>query len=87
MPAAGKLDSDAVTARWRIREVALVNTTDYSLKRRLREAPETLDADMTAADIIDALKSMKFEDQFRLIEVDAAIRDFLVRAVTALWRK
>ena len=42
---------------------------------------------MTPADIVDTLKRLKFEDEFRLIGVDAAVRDYLVSAVTAMRRK
>jgi hypothetical protein len=45
---------------------------------------EVLDAD--PADIVDTLR-LKFEDQFRLIGVDAAARDLLVLAVTTMHRK
>jgi hypothetical protein len=46
-----------------------------------------LEINMSPTDIVDTLKRLKFEDQFRLIEVDAAVRDFLVSAVTAMRRK
>ena len=52
-----------------------------------KDQTEVLDADMTPADIVDTLRRLKFEDEFRLIGVDAAVRDFLVSAVTAMRRK
>jgi hypothetical protein len=52
-----------------------------------KDQTEVLDADMTPADIVDTLKRLKFEDEFRLIGVDSTVRDFLVSAVTALRRQ
>jgi hypothetical protein len=51
---------------------------------RIRNEPETLDADMTPADIADALRRLKFE-RGRAVTIklaDAEVRDYLVAAVT-----
>jgi len=58
----------------------------------LREIPKhskhddrvILDADMTPADIVGVLERLKFrEDQFHRIEIDNAVRDYLVAALSA----
>ena len=71
----------------RIREVALVNSTDYSLDSRIRK-PERLDETMTRSDIIDVLKRLRFDvDDQCVIGLDRSVRDFLVTALTNAHRK
>jgi hypothetical protein len=45
-----------------------------------KDQTDVLDADRTPADIVDTLRRLKFEDEFRLTGVDAAIRDYLFAA-------
>ena len=70
----------------RIREVALVNSTDYSLDSRIRK-PERLDETMTRSDIIDVLKRFFDVDDQCAIWLDRSVRDFLVTALTNAHRK
>ena len=71
----------------RIREAALVNSTDYSLDSRIRK-PERLDETMTRSDIIDVLKRLRFDvDDQCAIWLDRSVRDFLVTALTNAHRK
>jgi hypothetical protein len=50
----------------------------------IREAPPELDADMTASDIADELRQLKFEhSEFNAIRIDADVRDFLVASLSA----
>ena len=71
----------------RMREVALVNSTDY-LASKIRNEPEVLDAGMTRADLVDVLKRLRFDvnDQCA-IWLDRSVRDFLVTALTNAPRK
>jgi hypothetical protein len=70
-----------------IREVALVNSTDYSLESRIRK-PERLDETMTRSDIIDVLKRLRFDvDDQCTIWLGRSVRDFLVTALTNAHRK
>jgi hypothetical protein len=48
-----------------------------------REPPPELDCDMTASDIADELRALKFNDgkQFNAVKLDADVRDFLVSAL------
>jgi hypothetical protein len=46
-----------------------------------------LDADMTKSDLVDTLRRLKFNDQFGLVQLDRAVRDFLVAALTDTRRK
>jgi len=64
-----------------------MNSTNYLASNKMRSAPEILDEDMRPSDIVDILKRLKFEEQFRPIWVDSAVRDFLLSAVTAMRRK
>jgi hypothetical protein len=50
-----------------------------------RELPPELDADMTAGDIADELRALKFNDgkQFNTVKLDADVRDYLVTALSA----
>jgi len=59
-------------------------TVDHSLKNQVPQ----LDEDCSAADLIYALQRLQFERSgFCRIEIDVGIRDYLLRAVTALHRK
>ena len=49
---------------------------------RIRNEPETLDADMTPADIADTLRRLHFTGGMMTIRLDREVRDFLVAAVT-----
>jgi hypothetical protein len=49
---------------------------------RIRTETSTLDADMTPADIADALKRLHFTSSTLTIRLDRDVRDYLVRAVT-----
>jgi hypothetical protein len=49
---------------------------------RIRTEPQTLDADMTPADIADTLKRLHFTGGTLTIKLDKDVRDFLVAAVT-----
>jgi hypothetical protein len=49
---------------------------------RIRTEPETLDADMTPADIADTLRRLHFTGGTLTIRLDKDVRDFLVAAVT-----
>ena len=71
----------------RMREVALVNSTDY-LASKIRNEPEVLDAGMTRADLVDVLKRLRFDvDEHCAIWLDRSVRDFLVTALTNAHRK
>ena len=71
----------------RMREVALVNSTDY-LASKIRNEPEVLDAGMTRADLVDVLKRLRFDvDEHCAIWLDRSVRDFLVMALTNAHRK
>ena len=71
----------------RMREVALVNSTDY-LASKIRNEPEVLDAGMTRADLVDVLKRLLFDvDEHCAIWLDRSVRDFLVTALTNAHRK
>ena len=69
----------------RIKEVALVNSTDYPLDSRIRK-PERLDETMTRSDIIDKRLRFDVDDQCA-IWLDRSVRDFLVTALTNAPRK
>ena len=65
-----------------------MNSTDYFVSRKTRNEPELLDEAMRPSDIVEVLRRLKFvEDRYCRIEIDAAVRDYLCRAVTALRRK
>jgi len=71
----------------RMREVALVNSTDY-LASKIRNEPEVLDAGMTRADLVDVLKRLRFDvDEHCAIWLDRSVRDFLVTTLTNAHRK
>ena len=56
-------------------------TVDHSLKNQVPQ----FDEDCSAADLIYALQCLQFErNGFCRIEIDAGIRDYLLRAVTSL---
>jgi len=57
-------------------------THDRLLDHQARE-PEVLDQDMTPADLRAALVRLRFESNFRLIEIDRHVRDYLVAALAA----
>jgi hypothetical protein len=57
------------------------NATNYVGDSKLRDAPERLDADMTAADIIAILERLRFEQQFAPVWLDKSVRDFLVSSL------
>jgi hypothetical protein len=63
------------------------NATNYLANDKLRREPEVLDADMTKSDLVDTLRRLKFNDQFGLVQLDRAVRDFLVAALTDTRRK
>jgi len=70
-----------------MREVALVNSTDY-LASKIRNEPEVLDAGMTRADLVDVLKRLRFDvDEHCAIWLDRSVRDFLVTTLTNAHRK
>jgi hypothetical protein len=45
--------------------------------------PETLDQDMTARDIADALARLRFYDRMQVIAIDREARNYLVASVRA----
>jgi hypothetical protein len=50
----------------------------------LREPAPEIDGDMTAGDIANELRQLKFErDEFNAIKIDADVRDFLVSTLSA----
>jgi hypothetical protein len=65
----------------------MANATNYIVGNKLRNEPEVLDADMRPSDIFDTLRRLKFNDQFGLVQLDRAVRDFLVAALTDTRRK
>ncbi len=79
---AGRCRRPAPRARGRI-------TPDTDPARNEAEyEPEILDADMTPADIIDALKRLNLRlSRRRTIEIGSGVRDYLVSAVFALRRR
>jgi hypothetical protein len=66
---------------------ATTNATDYFIKKRRDTEPELLDADMRPSDIVDTLRRLKFNDEFGLVELDRAERDYLIAALTDTRRK
>ena len=44
-----------------------------------RTFAEELDADMTAADLVEILERLQFTTEHRLISLDRDVRDYLVR--------
>jgi hypothetical protein len=64
-----------------------MNSTNYLASNKMRDAPEVLDADMTKSDLVDTLRRLKFNDQFGLVQLDRAVRDYLIAALTDTRRK
>ena len=66
----------------------MTNATDYFVQRRRNaETAETLDEDMRPSDIVEVLRRLKFNDEFGLIQLDRAVRDYLIAALTDTRRK
>jgi hypothetical protein len=58
-----------------------MNSTNYLASNKMRDTPEVLDQDMTAADIIAILERLRFEQQFQPVWLDKSVRDFLVSSL------
>jgi hypothetical protein len=50
---------------------------------RVRKQITELDQDMSPRDMADVLERMKFDDDFQTIQLDAAVRNFLVATLRA----
>ena len=64
----------------------MAHTTGATHERYMADQarqPEVLDQEMTPADLHAALERLHFEGNFRLIEIDRHVRDFLVDALAA----
>jgi hypothetical protein len=59
------------------------NASNYLTTTLARAEPETLDQNMTRGDLIYALENLRFmgRDQRHIIEIDKAVRDYLVSAL------
>ena len=76
------LDASELIPPRRVAIMANGATHDRLLDHQARE-PEVLDQDMTPADLRAALVRLRFESNFRLIEIDRHVRDYLVAALAA----
>jgi hypothetical protein len=63
-----------------------MNSTDYFVRKQNAE-PEVLDADMTKSDLVDTLRRLRFNNDFGLVQLDRAVRDYLIAALTDTRRK
>jgi len=75
-----KLDSPPPIKAGRREAAAVTERKNYLL----RDQSEQLDGDMQPANIVGVLARLKFRDnQFQRIEIDGAVRDYLVAALSA----